>query len=98
MNKSLGQGTTDEEYHTVLVEVLNRIHAFQPRYLVVSLGLDTHADDPIGGFALTTEYFTRMAQTISQLDLPTVIVQEGGYNTDLLGTNVVAFLRGFAHT
>lgn len=98
LNRVLGEGTSDEQYHQVLHEVLDRISTFHPSYLVVSLGVDTHADDPIGGFALTTEYFTRMAQAISQLDLPTVIVQEGGYNTDLLGTNVAAFLRGFAHT
>lgn len=61
LNRSLGQGTTDEKYQPALVEVLEQIQAFQPRYLVVSLGLDTHAADPIGGFALTTEYFTRMA-------------------------------------
>lgn len=98
INKVLREGASNEQYHTVLNEVLERITIFQPMYLIISLGVDTHADDPIGGFALTTKYFTRMAQAISELDLPTVIVQEGGYNTDLLGTNVAAFLAGFAHT
>jgi acetoin utilization deacetylase AcuC-like enzyme len=95
LNRCLGAGTTDEQYQRVLTDVLARITEFAPQYLVISLGLDTHADDPIGGFALTTEYFTAMAQSIAALDLPTVIVQEGGYNTELLGRNVVAFLNGF---
>lgn len=95
VNRCLGEGTTDQHYQDVLDDVLHTIAEFGPRYLIVSLGLDTHADDPIGGFALTTDYFTAMARSIAALDLPTVIVQEGGYNTELLGHNVVAFLRGF---
>jgi acetoin utilization deacetylase AcuC-like enzyme len=98
VNRALQEGTSNEQYHQVLLEVIEHIRQFNPEFLVISLGLDTHVDDPIGGFALTTPYYTRIAQTLSQLDLPTVIVQEGGYNTDLLGTNVVSFLQGFAHT
>jgi acetoin utilization deacetylase AcuC-like enzyme len=36
-----------------------------------------------------------MAKTINSLKLPTLIIQEGGYNTKLLGKNAVAFLNGF---
>jgi acetoin utilization deacetylase AcuC-like enzyme len=81
----------------VLDEVLNHIQEFKPKYLVVSLGLDTHEADPIGGFALTTSYYREMASSIAALDLPTAIIQEGGYNTDLLGKNVVSFLEGFSN-
>lgn len=98
LNRCLNEGTTDAEYQEALEAVLVEITSFAPRYLVVSLGLDTHASDPIGGFALTTEYFTQMGRSIASLDLPTVIVQEGGYNTELLGRNVVAFLHGFTQT
>jgi acetoin utilization deacetylase AcuC-like enzyme len=94
-NFPLGEGITPEQYQPVLEKALTAISDFNPGYLVVSLGLDVHEADPIGGFKLTTEYFTKMAQTISQLNLPTAIIQEGGYNTDLLGENVVAFLKGF---
>lgn len=94
-NFALTEGTTDRQYQTVLEQALERIREFRPDYLVVSLGLDTHESDPIGGFRLTSEYFTQMARTIADLQLPTVIIQEGGYNTDLLGKNVVAFLDGF---
>jgi acetoin utilization deacetylase AcuC-like enzyme len=61
----------------------------------VALGLDTHQADPIGGFALTTEFFRTIAKRIADLNLPTVIVQEGGYNTHLLGANAASFLAGF---
>ncbi len=95
VNRPLAAGTTDQAYHHVLQEVLARISEFHPDYLVVSFGADTHVDDPIGGFALTTPYFQRMGQAIADLNLPTAIVQEGGYNTELLGENVVSFLNGF---
>jgi acetoin utilization deacetylase AcuC-like enzyme len=95
LNVALREGTTNQQYQIALETVLEQISNFRPQFLVVSLGLDTHETDPIGGFRLTTEYFTEMARTIASLDLPTVIVQEGGYNTELLGTNVVAFLHGW---
>lgn len=95
LNIPLGPGTNNQEYHRALEIALSAIQKFQPQYLVVSFGADTHEADPIGGFSLTTTYFRQMAQTIYQLNLPTVIVQEGGYNTSLLGENVVSFLQGF---
>lgn len=97
LNRPLQHGVTDDEYQQVLEEVLGHISSFRPEFLVVSLGVDTHESDPIGGFRLTTAYYTRMAKTIASMNLPSVIVQEGGYNTKLLGTNVVAFLDGFEH-
>jgi acetoin utilization deacetylase AcuC-like enzyme len=90
-----GEGTTNDQYQKSLEKALKKIKEFNPKYLVVALGLDTHKDDPIGGFKLTTDYYTRMAKTINSIKLPTLIVQEGGYNTKLLGDNVVAFLNGF---
>ena len=68
----------------------------RPAFLVVALGFDTHFADPIGGFGLTTGYFTRMAATIRQIDVPTVLVQEGGYALDHLGACAAAFARGWA--
>jgi len=95
MNYALHQGTTDEVFQRALEGACERISKFDPQYLVVSFGADTFVGDPIGGFALTSEYFTRMGQTIGNLAVPTAIVQEGGYNTAQLGANVVNFLAGF---
>ena len=36
-----------------------------------------------------------MAEAIAALDLPRLIVMEGGYAVDALGHNVAAFLDGF---
>lgn len=94
-NFVLSKGTGNLEYQKTLEKALKEIKEFRPRYLVVSFGADTHEDDPIGGFKLTTEYFEKMARSIAKLGKQTVIVQEGGYNTSLLGKNVASFLSGF---
>lgn len=94
-NFPLQQGTDDQAYDTVLRRALSAIRKFKPKFLAVSYGADTHISDPIGGFRLSTDYFTQMSKQIRSLDLPTVIVQEGGYNNEHLGANVTAFLKGF---
>ena len=94
-NYSLRKGTGDRQYDSVLRQALSTIRKFKPSYLVVSYGADTHIADPIGGFRLTTDYFTQMGKRIRSLSIPTLIVQEGGYNNEHLGKNVTAFLKGF---
>jgi acetoin utilization deacetylase AcuC-like enzyme len=44
---------------------------------------------------VTTSGFRRICQAIAALKLPTVFVQEGGYLSDILGTNLTAALAGF---
>ena len=62
----------------------------------MALGLDAHEDDPLKGFKVTTAGFARAAQRIAAIGLPTVLVQEGGYLSPALGTNLASFLRGYA--
>ncbi|MBI5127635.1 histone deacetylase family protein [Candidatus Roizmanbacteria bacterium] len=96
INYPLPKGTANDLYQKTLEKAVVKIKDFKPRYLIIAFGQDTHKDDPIGGFKLTTNYFKKMAKTINSLRLPALIVQEGGYNTKLLGDNVVAFLNGFS--
>jgi acetoin utilization deacetylase AcuC-like enzyme len=63
--------------------------------LVVSLGLDTFAGDPISTFALQAYDFSRLGQRLSRLGLPTVFVLEGGYAAAELGVNAVNVIEGF---
>ena len=64
--------------------------------LVVSLGLDAHRDDPSLGFCLSTECFARIAEHIAALRVPTLLLQEGGYNPRDVGGSLISFLSGFA--
>ncbi len=88
----------EAEYLAVLDEALRVIVDFAPRYLLISLGLDAAEGDLIGKFHITPPGFHIIGRRIAALDLPTVIVQEGGYRIETLGANAVAFLRAFEET
>jgi len=95
INYPLPVGTNDTTYHPTLRKAVAAIRRYAPQYLVVSVGYDAHVDDPIGGLRLSTGYYQRMAAEIASLQLPTVLVQEGGYNTAKLGTVAKTFVSGF---
>lgn len=94
-NWPLPQGVDDGGYLAALDTALAAVREFAPRYLVVSAGFDIAVGDPVGGFCVTTAGLREIGQRIAKLDLPTVIVQEGGYLLDMLGKNAVAFLQAF---
>ncbi|MDA0336407.1 MAG: histone deacetylase family protein [bacterium] len=95
LNVPLPAGVDDAGYLAQLAAALQPVRAFNPRYLVVSAGFDTWRHDPLGTFALTADGITRVGASLAELALPTVIVQEGGYDVDTLGDLVAAFLRPF---
>jgi acetoin utilization deacetylase AcuC-like enzyme len=96
LNRPLPRGTNDDEYLAALAQVLAEIDSFAPNWLIISFGLDIGEDDPVGGFAITTAGFQRIASAIHGLNIPTVIVQEGGYRLERLGEWALAFLQPFA--
>jgi acetoin utilization deacetylase AcuC-like enzyme len=95
INLPLARGTGDNTYLAALDEGLRAIRGFAPDILFVALGVDGYEGDPLDGFRITTEGFHRIASAIGELGLPTVLIQEGGYNVDDLGKNVLSFLKGF---
>lgn len=96
MNIPLPKDTTNDAFLAALAGALERIAQFNPRYLVVSAGVDTFGGDPLGDFALTSAAYPRIGAAIAAGGLPTLFVQEGGYAVGALGTNVVGLLTGFA--
>lgn len=94
LNIILDSGASNDDYEKALDMSLKKIKDFKAKYLVISLGLDTYEKDSVGDFKLMTSCYQKMAENIKELDLPTVIVQEGGYHEDI-GINVVSFLKGF---
>ena len=83
-----------ERYRQALAQALARISRFKPHMLVVSLGLDTARNDPTGSWSLGAKDFDQNGALIGALGLPTLIVQEGGYNTRTLGVNARHFFIG----
>ena len=98
LNLPLPPDTGDNAYLTALDTALNRIAAWGPDILFIALGVDGYEKDPLRGIALTTPGFNRIARAIGELKLPTVLIQEGGYNVPDLGRNVFSFLEGFETT
>lgn len=95
LNLPLPRGTGDADYLAALDAALARIRSFGADVLVLALGLDAHENDPFHGFNVTTPGFARIASAIAGLDLPAVIVQEGGYLSSDLGDNLTSFLNGY---
>lgn len=95
LNLPLAPGTGFSDWRAALEVALRRIQDFGAEMLVVSLGVDTFEDDPISSFKLKTPDYLIMGADIAGLDLPTLFVMEGGYNTEALGVNMVNVLQGF---
>lgn len=95
LNIPLPRGTGDDGFMAGLAKGLAHVEAFAPSAIVIALGLDAYEGDPFGGLSVSTPGFAEMARNLAALNLPTVIVQEGGYLCDALGDNLHAFLSGF---
>jgi len=94
LNYPLPEVISSERYQETLEKALRRIGQFSPSFLVVSLGLDTAKGDPTGSWPLRGKDFEANGRLIGNLRLPTLIVQEGGYNTRNLGLNARHFFQG----
>ncbi|HQU38104.1 MAG TPA: histone deacetylase family protein [Anaerolineales bacterium] len=94
-NFPLPKGTDDGSYLAVLDRALELIREYKPAHLVVSAGMDIYADDPLGTIKVSTEGIREIGRRIASLNLPSVIVMEGGYNNEALGRNITAFLGEF---
>ncbi len=96
INFPLAEHTGVSQYDPVLHKSIDLIDKFDPSFLIVSLGFDTYMNDTLTGgfFQLNTEYYEQMAHTIMELNRPTLIIQEGGYNVADIGKNALSFIRG----
>jgi acetoin utilization deacetylase AcuC-like enzyme len=94
LNEPLPKGTQLNQYIEAIERIISKIHTFDPAYLIIAAGFDTHKSDPIGGFKLHTEDYTKIGEQFGSIGIPTLICQEGGYNIDILGDCVKNFLYG----
>ncbi len=93
LNVPLAPGSGDAEF----LAGVHRLAAAAERHastaLVVSLGVDAAVDDPESPLAVTMDGYSQAgALLLAGLDLPTVMVQEGGYHLPTLGALVASFL------
>lgn len=93
LNLCLERGAGDAPYMASLEKALDRITFWGADTLVLALGLDAFEGDPFAGLAVTTPGFAHISRAVRALDLPTLIVQEGGYLCPELGDNLIAVLK-----
>lgn len=94
LNYPLEEGVGDDRYMIVLNEALAKIAEFAPRYFVLSVGLDIAKGDPTGAWVISPDGLERIGAAIAGLGIPTLAVQEGGYDIRVLGRNARRFLEG----
>lgn len=95
-NFPLPAGTDDALYLSTLNEALGMIQFFAPSFLVVSAGMDLYTGDPLGTFKVTREGIRKIGGHLAALNIPTLIVMEGGYNNEALGENITTLLDNFS--
>ena len=93
-NLCLAPGSGDQPWLDAVAELSAWAHAAGARALVVALGVDAAAGDPESPLAVSAEGFREAGRRLGELGLPTVIVQEGGYDLDAIGELVAAVLSG----
>lgn len=101
-NWPLPHRVSEADYLATLAEAAAVIREFAPGFLVLSAGFDFMEDDPAplagGSFRVGMSGLDAVARLVGNFGLPTVIVQEGGYNVERLGGYVVRLLKGLIHS
>ena len=96
LNLPLPRGSADAPWLAALDIALAAIGRFSPDALVVSLGFDASEHEPLSYLAVTADGFARAGERIASLGIPAAIIQEGGYDTERLGTLLQRFLSAYA--
>jgi acetoin utilization deacetylase AcuC-like enzyme len=95
-NFPLREGADDGRWLAALGKALWALRKFDPAIVVLSLGFDTLAGDPIGSFRLTPRAMAEAGRRLGRLGRPLLIVQEGGYVLRNLRQGSRAFFTGLA--
>jgi len=93
-NLPLAPGSGDEPWLEAIVELVRWATDAGVAALVVALGVDAAGGDPESPLGVTSEGFRAAGRTLGALGLPTVVVQEGGYDLDAIGPLVLEALSG----
>jgi len=93
LNLPLAPGSGDDEWLAAVAEAADRARG--ARGLVVSLGVDAASGDPESPLRVSEAGYREAGRILGALELPTVLVQEGGYDLATIGPLVRETLLGF---
>ena len=94
-NYPLFPDTGEKDYIKTLEKALQVIGSYRPEVLAISMGFDTFEGDPLASQHLTMKGYEKVGKMIKELNLPTFITLEGGYNVEKIGELCKSFLNGF---
>ncbi|MFC7474765.1 histone deacetylase family protein [Dankookia sp. GCM10030260] len=96
VNMPLAIGSGDAVWLEAVTRGVQAAREFGAEALVVSLGFDASEHEPLNALNVTADGFARAGALIAGLGLPSALIQEGGYNIDLLGSLLQRFLTGWS--
>jgi acetoin utilization deacetylase AcuC-like enzyme len=91
-NIPVGPGIGDETWVKAVADLAD--WASDADVLVVALGVDAAGGDPESPLEVTADGFRAAGRILGELRVPTVVVQEGGYDLDRIGGLVLEVLAG----
>jgi acetoin utilization deacetylase AcuC-like enzyme len=94
-NHPLDPGTGDATWLAAVEDLAAWTKERGARALVIPLGVDAGAGDTEAPLEVSADGYRAAGRTLGALRLPTVIVQEGGYDLDTIGELVRETLLGF---
>jgi acetoin utilization deacetylase AcuC-like enzyme len=93
-NEPLAPGSGDDAWLAAVDRLTAWVTERRAGALVVALGVDAAAGDPESPLHVTAAGYREAGRRIGELKLPTVLVQEGGYDLTTIGTLVAETLAG----
>ena len=95
LNVPLAPGSGDNVWLAGVDRLVEAARTHASEALVVALGVDAAEEDPNSPLAVTPDGYREAGRRLGALELPTVLVQEGGYVLETIGPLVRATLEGF---
>jgi acetoin utilization deacetylase AcuC-like enzyme len=95
LNVPLPPGSGDEEWLNGVLSIAEGAVRFGAQAVVISLGVDAALVDPESPLRVTAGGFAAAGRVLATLDMPTVLVQEGGYDLTSIGELVTNVLAAF---
>jgi len=95
INAPLAPGSGDKSFDLIIDQVFSPvIEQYNPDYILVSVGFDSHFSDPLTDLRLTTQGYRAIIKRVKEeaeklCDNKLILLLEGGYNLSAISRSVV---------
>jgi acetoin utilization deacetylase AcuC-like enzyme len=94
LNIPLQPDSGDEAFLAAVRRGMEEVASYGAEALVLALGFDSHAEDPLSLLRVTTCAFRTAGAAVAAAGVPVAVVQEGGYQVSVIGDCLEQFLEG----